>query len=86
VDGDHSLHLPSGAEEPSNRILILGAGYAGLRCAQVLSKYFVDPGSPEVMLVDRNDYHQIITQLPEAVSGRLTAYPKGSSYGKVKDE
>ena len=24
------------------------------------------------MLVDRNDYHQIITQLPEAVSGRLS--------------
>jgi NADH dehydrogenase len=72
VNGDDSLHLPAGTEEPSNRILILGAGYAGLRCAQVLSRYFVDPGSPDVMLVDRNDYHQIITQLPEAVSGRLS--------------
>jgi NADH:quinone reductase (non-electrogenic) len=73
MDIQDPARLPTGAEAPDNRILILGAGYAGLRCAQVLSKYFVDPGSPEVMLVDRNDYHQIITQLPEAVSGRLSA-------------
>ncbi|HVA91478.1 MAG TPA: NAD(P)/FAD-dependent oxidoreductase [Chloroflexota bacterium] len=57
---------------PSNRIVILGAGYGGLRCAQALSKYLGDPGAPEVTLVDRNSYHQIITQLPETASGRLS--------------
>ncbi len=71
MDIEDSLQPRTDLEAPTNRILILGAGYAGLRSAQVLSKYFTDPGSPEVMLVDRNDYHQIITQLPEAVSGRL---------------
>ncbi|HVC79542.1 MAG TPA: NAD(P)/FAD-dependent oxidoreductase [Chloroflexota bacterium] len=65
--------LPDDDGQPSNRILILGAGYGGLRCAQALSKYLDDPGAPEVVLIDRNSYHQIITQLPEAVSGRLSA-------------
>ncbi|HXT36393.1 MAG TPA: hypothetical protein VN837_12525, partial [Chloroflexota bacterium] len=64
--------LPDDDGQPSNRILILGAGYGGLRCAQAVSKYLDDPGAPEVVLIDRNSYHQIITQLPEAVSGRLS--------------
>jgi NADH:ubiquinone reductase (H+-translocating) len=71
VTAEESLESALGTDSTGSRILILGAGYAGLRCAQVVSKYLADPGAPEVVLVDRNDYHQIITQLPEAVSGRL---------------
>lgn len=68
--------LPALAETyaaPSDRILIIGAGYAGLRTATSLGKYLDDPGAPEVVLVDRHGYHQIITELPVAASGRLGA-------------
>lgn len=58
--------------EPSDRVLILGAGYAGLRCAQTLGKIFDDLRTdPEIVLLDRYSYHQIITELPEAASGRI---------------
>jgi len=56
---------------PANRILILGAGYAGLRCARDLGRSLDAPGAPEVMLVDRHRYHQIITELPVAAAGRI---------------
>ncbi|HWE64299.1 MAG TPA: NAD(P)/FAD-dependent oxidoreductase [Chloroflexota bacterium] len=56
---------------PGDRILILGAGYAGLRLAQTLGKLFDEQHSPEVVLIDRYSYHQVITELPEAASGRI---------------
>jgi NADH:ubiquinone reductase (H+-translocating) len=58
---------------PSNRVVIAGAGYGGLRCAQALSKYLDEPGTPEVVLLDRFGYHQIITELPVAAGGRIGA-------------
>jgi NADH dehydrogenase len=57
--------------DPSNRVVILGAGYGGLRCAQMLGKYIDDPVATEVVLMDRYSYHQIITELPVAASGRV---------------
>lgn len=66
--------LPLLSEEdaaPSSRILILGAGYAGLRVAQTLGKMLDEREAPELVLVDRYSYHQIITELPVAASGRI---------------
>jgi NADH dehydrogenase len=68
--------LPPFAEAdgiPSNHVVIAGAGYGGLRCAQALSKYLDEPGAPEVVLLDRFGYHQIITELPVAAGGRIGA-------------
>ena len=68
--------LPSpGANDagPAHRVVIIGAGYAGLRCAQILSKYLTGENFPEVVLLDRYDYHQIITELPVAAGGRAEA-------------
>lgn len=56
----------------SNRIVILGAGYGGLRLAQVLGKMLDEGDAPEVVLIDRYSYHQIITELPVAAAGRIT--------------
>jgi NADH dehydrogenase len=53
--------------------VIVGAGYGGLRCAQALSKYLDDANAPEVVLLDRFSYHQIITELPVAAGGRMDA-------------
>jgi NADH dehydrogenase len=58
---------------PTDRVVILGSGYAGLRVAQQLERYAHEPGAPEVLLVDRHPYHQIITDLPQAASGRAEA-------------
>lgn len=47
------------------RIVVLGAGFAGLRCAEVLEKFF--PG--QVTLIDKNDYHlytPLLYELDEA--------------------
>jgi NADH dehydrogenase len=50
------------------QIVILGAGYAGVQAAQALARI---AGTHRVVLVDRLPYHQLITQLPAAASGRL---------------
>jgi NADH dehydrogenase FAD-containing subunit len=54
-------------------VVILGSGYAGLRVAQQLERSAGESGAPEVLLVDRHPYHQIITNLPQAAGGRATS-------------
>jgi NADH dehydrogenase len=65
--------LPASDATSENRVVILGAGYGGLHCAQLMAKYLHAPGAPEVVLVDRYSYHQIITELPIAAGGRAEA-------------
>jgi hypothetical protein len=67
TDVAHAAH-PDGA--PAHRVVILGSGYAGRRVAQQLERSAGEPGAPEVLLVDRHAYHQIITDLPQAAGGR----------------
>ncbi|MBA3532252.1 MAG: NAD(P)/FAD-dependent oxidoreductase [Ardenticatenales bacterium] len=54
-------------------ILILGAGYAGLRAALDLAeaKRAGELGEVTVTLVDRNDYHQVITWLHEVAAASV---------------
>ncbi len=51
-------------------ILILGAGYAGLRAAKVLAQKKLDAA---ITLVDRNRYHYETTSLPEVAAGTRRA-------------
>ena len=44
------------------KIVILGAGVAGLRLAKKL-KNTLKPGEAELLLVDQNDYHQLLYRL-----------------------
>jgi NADH:ubiquinone reductase (H+-translocating) len=55
------------------RIVILGAGYAGLRVAMDLAeaRRSGDLGEAEVMLVDRYEYHQVITWLHEVAAASV---------------
>jgi NADH dehydrogenase len=64
-------HLDAADAAPSDRIVILGAGYAGLRLAQTLGRSLDEQHAPEIVLLDRNTYHQIVTELPLAAAGRL---------------
>ena len=45
--------MTSSSTTPSDRVLVLGGGLAGVACARELGDSGVD-----VTLVDRNDYHQ----------------------------
>jgi len=54
------------------RIVVAGAGYAGLHVALRLSaKRRNNP--MELTLVDRHDYHQVLTELPRVAGGTRAA-------------
>jgi NADH:quinone reductase (non-electrogenic) len=50
-------------------VLIVGGGFAGLTCAQHLSKNDVD-----VFLLDRNNYHQFQPMLYQLATAQIAAY------------
>ena len=54
------------------RIVILGAGYAGIfLCTNLSSK--LDKDSNEIILIDRNNYHQLMQEIHLVASGFRTA-------------
>lgn len=50
-------------------IVIAGAGYAGLHVAQRLGAWIERKNEARVTLVDRNDFHQILTEIPHVAAG-----------------
>jgi NADH dehydrogenase len=52
-------------------ILILGAGYAGIKAAQNLSKKFKNDSSTEITLIDQNNYHTLLTEIHEVAGNRI---------------
>jgi hypothetical protein len=58
----------NGTELIADRVLILGGGMAGVACAQKLGDEGID-----VVLVDRNDYHQFQPLLYQVASSQLPA-------------
>ena len=57
----------------SGPIVLAGAGYAGLHVAlRLTAKLRNDPGI-ELILVDRHDYHQALTELPRVAAGTRAA-------------
>jgi NADH dehydrogenase len=60
--------------EGSKRIVIAGAGYAGLRIVLRLAARLDDRQRDiELTLVDKYDYHQILTELPRVAGGARAA-------------
>ncbi|MHB1392373.1 MAG: FAD-dependent oxidoreductase [Clostridia bacterium] len=53
------------------KIVILGAGYAGVEAAKVLSKKFKKDHRVEITLIDANPFHTLLTELHE-IAGRRT--------------
>jgi NADH dehydrogenase len=56
-----------------HRIVIAGAGYAGLHVALRLATMLRDNPGVELTLVNRHDYHQAITELPRVAGGTRAA-------------
>jgi NADH:ubiquinone reductase (H+-translocating) len=54
-------------------IVIAGAGYAGLHVALRLTAKLRNNTTSELILVDRHDYHQVLTELPRVAGGTRAA-------------
>jgi NADH dehydrogenase len=57
----------------SGPIVVAGAGYAGLHVALRLTAKLRNNPKVELTLVDRHDYHQVITELPRVAAGTRAA-------------
>jgi NADH:ubiquinone reductase (H+-translocating) len=57
----------------SGDIVVAGAGYAGLHVALRLTAKLRTNPTTELILVDRHDYHQVLTELPRVAGGTRAA-------------
>ena len=57
----------------SQDVVIAGAGYAGLHVAQRLGTWLEKETAGSVTLVDKNDYHQVLTEIPRVAAGNRSA-------------
>jgi NADH dehydrogenase len=57
----------------SSQIVVAGAGYAGLHVALRLTAKVRNNPKVELTLVDRHDYHQVLTELPRVAGGTRAA-------------
>jgi NADH dehydrogenase len=55
----------------AKRIVILGAGYAGIEAARVLHKKLKKQSDVEIVLIDQNDHHTLLTELHEVAGHRV---------------
>jgi NADH:ubiquinone reductase (H+-translocating) len=57
----------------SGPVVVAGAGYAGLHVALRLTARLRGGPETELVLVDRHDYHQVLTELPRVAGGTRAA-------------
>ena len=65
--------MPASNSGSSGQIVVVGAGYAGLHVALRLTARLRNHPKMELTLVDRHDYHQVITELPRVAGGTRAA-------------
>lgn len=55
----------------SKKVVILGAGYAGVKTAMTLYKKKKIADDIEIYLIDKNPYHTLLTELHEVAGNRI---------------
>ena len=65
--------MSASTAETGHRIVVAGAGYAGLHVALRLTAKLRNNPAVELTLVDRYDYHQALTELPRVAAGTRAA-------------
>jgi NADH:ubiquinone reductase (H+-translocating) len=53
------------------KIVIIGAGYAGILTAKKLAKKFKNKEEVSIQVIDRNSYHTMLTELHEVAASRV---------------
>lgn len=56
----------------AHKVLILGAGYAGIEAALTLHKKKRKKDDIEITIIDKNPYHTLLTELHEVAGNRIT--------------
>jgi len=59
--------------DSGGQVVVVGAGYAGLHVALRLAAKLRRHAEMELILVDRHDYHQVVTELPRVAGGTRAA-------------
>src|SRR5881394_1651324 len=65
--------VPASNSGSSGQIVVAGAGYAGLHVALRLTAKLRNHPKMGLALVDRHDYHQVLTELPRVAGGTRAA-------------
>ncbi len=65
--------MTAAAAGSSDQIVVAGAGYAGLHVALRLMAKLRHHPTVQLTLVDRHDYHQVLTELPRVAGGTRAA-------------
>ena len=65
--------MNASAADGSGQIVVAGAGYAGLHAALRLTAKLRNHPQVGLTLVDRHDYHQVLTELPRVAGGTRAA-------------
>lgn len=69
------------AGKSNNKIVVLGAGFGGLRCAKILSRFFPN----QVTLIDKNDFHLFTPDLYE-LDEKKVKLPFGAKINFIQKE
>lgn len=67
-------------------IVVLGAGYAGIRATQDLTKLFRHDSDYKITLINKHNYHQFITEIHKPAAGTESAERTRLPIGDLIDE
>jgi len=67
----------------STKIVIVGAGYAGILTAKKLSKKFKNNNDVLITIIDKNPYHVLLTELHEVAASRVNEDSIRASLKKI---
>ncbi|MFP4704551.1 MAG: NAD(P)/FAD-dependent oxidoreductase [Spirochaetaceae bacterium] len=69
--------------QEKTRVVVLGAGYAGVEATKQLHKLFKRDESVDITLIDKNPYHTLMTELHEVAGSRTDADSVQVSLAKI---